>query len=104
MLEEFRKQAIEQEVRKHEIVIVSAGYNGDQVTKVIIAMVEAVAVVIEIIEELAEKVSEWFKESNFLLKEMEINREMYKLNLSRPIIRDQVMDRKPKRLIKKIIH
>lgn len=107
MLEEFQKQAIEQEVRKHEAVIVSAGFSIEEVTTAFINMTKVFVVVIETIEKQVKEISKWFDEYNFAFEEIhetEIKREMYKLDLTRPIIRHQVLNRKPKRLIKKIIH
>lgn len=107
VLEDSTNQLIEQEVRKHEIVIVSAGYNVDQVTEAIVGLAKAFTIVIENIEEQTKKLFELFGQCNFAFEEIqerEIKREMYKLDFSRPVIRHQVIDRKPKRLIKKVIH
>ncbi|MEG0470762.1 MAG: hypothetical protein RR588_00350 [Solibacillus sp.] len=101
------KQVIEQEVRKHEAVLVSAGFSIEEVTTAFINTTKVFVVVIETIEKQVKEISKWFDEYNFALEEIhetEIKREMYKLDFSRPVIRHQVIDRKPKRLIKKVIH
>lgn len=106
MLEEIQKQAIEQEVRKHEIVIVSRGFTVEQMTTAIFNMIQAFKIIGETFEEQIKKLSIWFDEYNLALDEFpkrEVKNEIYKLDFARPIICHQVLSRKPKRLIKKII-
>lgn len=106
-LEELQKQKIEQEVRKYEDVVANAGYSVDQLTEVIANIVEGFTVVFESFKEQMERLRELFEAYNFTLEEIhktEVKRDLHKINFTRPVIRHQVIDRKPKRLIKKVIH
>lgn len=106
-MEDFHEKAIELEVRMHESIIVSSGYTVEQITTAIVNMANAFEVVVTTAAEQMNELAKWFDEYNFELQEyfeQESKREVYKLDFTRTIIRHQVLTRKPKMLIKKVIH
>ena len=113
-MDETSKQYIEQEVQKHQLIIVANGFDTTQITTAIIALAEAFEVVFETISENLRPLAQWleeyglsFDQYNLFLSQTEFAEEKakrHKIDFTRPVIRHQVISRKPKHLIKKIIH
>lgn len=106
-LDETSKQYIEQEVQKHQLIIVANGFDTTQIKIAIIALTEAFEIVFETISENLRPLAQLFDEYNLSLDQIEFAEEKakrHKMDFTRPIIRHQVISRKPNHLIKKIIH
>lgn len=70
------------------------------------ALTTAVEVIVVTVSRIANNIIEFMQSLDFMELERKFKerRQLYKLDLKRPIIRNQVIDRKPQHLIKKIIY
>lgn len=70
------------------------------------AFATAAEVIVESVSRIANSIIEFVQSLDFkeLERMMNRRRQQYKLDLKRPIIKSQVIDRKPQHLIKKIIY
>lgn len=100
------REELEKEVEKHSFAIVSLGYSNTEVVAAVISFAEAFSVVVSKFQEMIKSLSDNLSDAlDFFedFSELAIKKEKYKLDLKRPLIRDQVIERKPRHLIKKII-
>lgn len=106
-MDETIKNYIDEELKKHEILYVSYDIDGDQLTSAIIAVAETARVIITTMSESLRDIAKWFDGYDFSLDPFEIiegKKQAHRLDFTRPTIKHQVLDRKPRQLIKKIIH
>lgn len=106
-MDEATKQYIDDELKKNAILYASYGIDTEQLAVAIVVVAEAARAISERLNEAFGNIISWFDEYNLSLDSSEFHKTEklgYKLSFVRPIIKHQVLDRKPKQLIKKIIY
>lgn len=107
-MEEAIKQYIEDEIKENPVLYASVfGINTAQVATAVAAFIEVARVMSGQLTEAFETMRIMLNEYNFAIEQFSViekKKQVHKLSLARPIIKHQVLNRKPKRLIKKIIH
>lgn len=107
IVDEAVHQYLYEELKKNEILYVSRGVDTKELAAAFIAVAEAAHVIVVTLSELIRNRAAWFDEYYFSRDPFEIlegKKHAHRLDFTRPIITHQVLDRRPRQLIKKIIH
>lgn len=106
-MDEAIKQYIEDDIQENAIIYASVfGINTAQVAAAVESFMEAARVISKHINETFENLRLLLNEYNLWIEKntvVEKKKQVHKLNLARPIIKHQVLDRKPRQLIKRVI-